>query len=78
MKTFYFLWSLAPTLRVKLLCTLTKIVYASKARNPGTGSTTGVMLTKPTKSAQPTKLTASIKPFLLSLPAMLTDLACLA
>ena len=38
-------------------------------------ATTGTMLTKPAKSAQPNKLIVSIVPTLPSLPAMPTDLA---
>ena len=43
-----------------------------QARYTGAGLTTGTMLTKPTKSAQPNKLTVSITPTLLSLPAKTT------
>ena len=77
MKTFSsFLGLSTPNLRAKLLCALPKIVYALKARNTGSGPTTGIMLTKLTKSPQPNKLTVSIMPPLLSLAAMPTDLAC--
>ena len=58
MKNFSFL-VLNPDLRAKLLCTFPNSAYAPKARYTGAGPTTGTMLTKPTKSAQPNMLTMS-------------------
>ena len=75
---FLLFWSLILNLRVKLLCTPPKIVYAPQARYTVAGPTTGTILTKPTKSAHPNKLIVSIVPTLPSLLAMPTDLACYA
>ena len=68
-------WSLTLTLRAKLLCTPPEIVYALQVRYTDAGSTTGTMLTKPSKSAQPNKQIVPIVPTLPSLPAMPTDFA---
>ena len=66
MKTFFFfLWSLTPTLRAKLLGSPPKIICAPETRYSGARPAT--MLTKPTKSGQPNKLTLSIMP---TLPAI--------
>ena len=71
MKTFFFfLWSLTPTLRAKLLGSPPKIICAPETRYSGARPAT--MLTKPTKSGQPNKLTLSIMPTLPAMPILQT------
>ena len=77
-ENFFLFWCLTLNLRAKLLCSPPKSVYTPQARHTGAGPTTGTMLTKPTKSAQPNKLIVSFVPALPSLNPMPTDLACYA
>ena len=72
-KTFFFLWFLTPTLMAKLLCVFPKLFMPPKRATLTANLLPAAMLTKPTKSAQPNKLTVSIMLTLLSLPAMPTD-----
>ena len=77
MKTFFFFLVFNPDFEDKITLCPSKNCLRPQACKTGAGPTTGTVLTKPTKSAQPSKLTVCIMPTLLSLPAMPTDLACM-